>query len=65
MEHLVETLLPAHDEARKDQPSMALEVLEDSHVLGKRMVYATLRASGFDLKDYGRMEASGLVAREM
>jgi methanogenic corrinoid protein MtbC1 len=52
-EELVIEILPPGDPGRKDQPRMAIAVLEDHHALGKRMVYAVLRASGYDLLDYG------------
>ena len=48
---------------RKDQPKMALAVLEDYHLLGKRMVLATLRASGYELLDYGRVDVESLLRR--
>lgn len=60
-EELVDELLPATNTPRQDQPQMALAVLEDYHLLGKRMVYATLRASGYELRDYGRMDVASLV----
>jgi methanogenic corrinoid protein MtbC1 len=37
--------------------------LEDNHVLGKRIVYSALRASGYELGNYGQMQASDLVRR--
>ena len=40
---------------------MAIAVLEDYHLLGKRIVYSTLRASGFELLDYGRMDLEELA----
>lgn len=52
-EDLVAEILPPGDPGRKDQPKMAIAVLEDHHLLGKRIVYAALRASGYDLLDYG------------
>ncbi|MEG3637771.1 cobalamin B12-binding domain-containing protein [Magnetococcus sp. PR-3] len=45
------------------QPAMAICVLEDFHMLGKQMVYSALKASGYDLHDYGRMDLKGLVPR--
>jgi methanogenic corrinoid protein MtbC1 len=60
-EDLVDGLLQESGRPRKDQHKMAVAVLEDYHLLGKRMVYSTLRASGFALKDYGRMEAEALA----
>lgn len=61
-EELVDALLPPASPVRKHQPRMAIAVLEDYHFLGKRIVYASLRASGWELEDYGRVEAEGLVA---
>lgn len=62
-EALVDELLPAAAGARGERPVIALAVLEDYHLLGKRMVHAVLRASGFVVHDYGRMDVAGLVER--
>lgn len=62
-EDLVDEILPSADPARKNQPKMAVCVLSDHHKLGKAIVYSLLRASGFDLSDYGTMEVDGLVDR--
>jgi len=62
-EELVDLILPPASPNRKSQPKMAIAVLEDYHLLGKRIVYSTLRASGFELLDYGRMDVDGLVNR--
>jgi methanogenic corrinoid protein MtbC1 len=56
----VDVLLPAHSEAPHGQPKAAIAVLDDHHVLGKRIVYSMLRASGWDLLDLGRAEAAEL-----
>ena len=64
-EELVDRALPPSDPDRKRQPRSAIVVLEDHHLLGKRIVHAMLRASGFELFDYGRMEADALVARAL
>ncbi|MBF0444333.1 MAG: cobalamin B12-binding domain-containing protein [Magnetococcales bacterium] len=32
-------------------------------MLGKQMVYSALKASGYDLQDYGRMDVESLVKR--
>jgi methanogenic corrinoid protein MtbC1 len=45
------------------QPRLAIAVLEDYHLLGKRIVYSILRASGFALRDYGRVTVEELVNR--
>lgn len=52
-EKIVDEMLPPGSAQRKGQPRMAIATLEDYHVLGKRIVYSTLRASGFELLDYG------------
>ena len=62
-EDLVDEILPPADPARKNQPRMAICVLSDHHKLGKAIVYSILRASGFDLLDYGTMEIDALVDR--
>lgn len=62
-EDLVERMLPATAEERKSHPRMAIVVLSDYHTLGKRIVLSVMRASGFDVLDYGRMDVEGLVER--
>ncbi len=62
-EELVEQALPPSDPDRKHQPRSAIVVLNDYHTLGKRIVYSVMRASGYELFDYGRMDVDELVAR--
>jgi methanogenic corrinoid protein MtbC1 len=62
-EELVDTLLPPDALDRKNRPKMAIAVLQDYHLLGKRIVYSVLRASGFELLDYGRVDVDDLVRR--
>ena len=62
-EQLVEENLTATKSARIAQPKMGLALLHDYHLLGKRMVYATLRGSGYEVLDYGRQDASSLVQK--
>jgi methanogenic corrinoid protein MtbC1 len=62
-EDIVERVLPSTAEERKDYPPMAIVVLSDYHTLGKRIVLSVMRASGFDVLDYGRMEVDALVRR--
>lgn len=64
-EELVDQVLPPSDPDRKNQPRSAIVVLSDYHMLGKRIVYSVMRASGFDLFDYGRMDVSELVERAL
>jgi methanogenic corrinoid protein MtbC1 len=62
-EELVDAVLPPSDPDRKHQPRSAIVVLSDHHDLGKRIVYSVMRASGFEIFDYGRMDVEPLVAR--
>jgi methanogenic corrinoid protein MtbC1 len=52
-EELIDKVLPPQSPVRKSQPRMAIGVFEDFHLLGKRIVYSSLRASGFELADLG------------
>jgi methanogenic corrinoid protein MtbC1 len=52
-EEIVDTMLPAGDSRRVDQPKMAIVVLEDHHTLGKRIVTSVLRSGGYEVIDYG------------
>ncbi len=62
-EELVDEVLPPGDPERKNLPKMAICVLSDHHLLGKTIVYSLLRASGFDLMDYGVQQVESLVRR--
>jgi methanogenic corrinoid protein MtbC1 len=62
-EELVDWLLPPADPQRKNQPKMAIAVLEDYHLLGKRLVYSMLRASGYEVTNYGRTDVDSLVKK--
>jgi methanogenic corrinoid protein MtbC1 len=62
-EELVDKVLPPSDPDRKHQPRSAIVVLNDYHMLGKRIVYSLMRASGFELFDYGHMDVDALVER--
>jgi methanogenic corrinoid protein MtbC1 len=62
-EDLVNRVLPPMAPERKSQPPHAIVVLNDYHLLGKRIVLAAMRASGFETLDYGRMDVDVLVER--
>lgn len=62
-EDLVDLILPPSDPTRRNQPKMAIVVLEDYHLLGKRIVYSVLRASGFELLNYGHLDVDILLKR--
>ena len=53
-EEVIDELLPKNSNSRKDDPKIALVVFNDYHSLGKRIVYTFLRASGYDILDYGQ-----------
>ncbi len=52
-EDVVRVCLPSETSERLDSPKIALAVLQDHHLLGKRIVGSVLRASGYDFLDYG------------
>jgi methanogenic corrinoid protein MtbC1 len=60
-EEMIDKILPPSHPERKDQPPMAIVVLEDHHQLGKRIVYSALRASGYELLNYGQMDVETVV----
>ncbi|BAL27130.1 B12-binding domain-containing protein [Azoarcus sp. KH32C] len=60
---LVERVLPPTDPDRKNPLRSAIVVLNDNHMLGKRIVYSVMRASGHELFDYGRLDVDRLVER--
>jgi methanogenic corrinoid protein MtbC1 len=64
-EALVDSVLPPADADRKHQPRSAIVVLSDYHDLGKRIVYSVMRASGFEVFDYGRLDVDPLVERAL
>jgi methanogenic corrinoid protein MtbC1 len=61
-EGLVDAMLP-EQRAGEPQSPLAIATLEDYHLLGKRIVLAALRASGFAVRDYGQGTAEELAAR--
>jgi len=52
-ERVIDKVLPPKSQKRISQPKMAIAVFEDFHMLGKRIVYSALRASGYELIDLG------------
>ncbi len=60
-EELVDSFLPSASPDRIHQPRMAIAILEDYHSLGKMIIYSALRASGFELGDWGRVDVDELV----
>jgi methanogenic corrinoid protein MtbC1 len=60
-EEMIDKILPPSHPERNNQPPMAIVVLEDHHQLGKRIVYSALRASGYELMNYGQMNVETVV----
>ncbi len=52
-ENIVEDFLPKESPERKGAPKIAIAVFEDYHLLGKKLVYSSIRADGYILEDYG------------
>ena len=61
-ERLLEEHLPARAATSNDL-AIALAVLEDFHVLGKRIVSSVLLAAGYEFKDYGPISLDDLVEK--
>jgi methanogenic corrinoid protein MtbC1 len=63
-EKIVNAMLPEQKEAPGVPRSpLAIATLDDYHLLGKRIVLAALRASGFAVRDYGQGSAEEISAR--
>ena len=60
-EELVDRILPPASPLRIRQPKTAIAILEDFHVLGKSIIYSTLRAGGVELQDFGTVNVEQLV----
>lgn len=52
-ERIIDKILPPKSPIRNDAPVTAIGVFEDYHLLGKRIISSTLRASGIELIDLG------------
>jgi methanogenic corrinoid protein MtbC1 len=60
-EELIDEILPPNSPKRTDQPPIGIAVLNDHHILGKRVISSALRASGFEITDLGQ----GLSSEEL
>jgi methanogenic corrinoid protein MtbC1 len=64
-EQIVDSLLPPHEAGPTPgdtHPRIAIAVIADRHMLGKRIVRSVLRAAGWSLRDYGHGSAESLAA---
>lgn len=64
-EELIDLILPPKNPDRKNNPKIAVATLEDHHILGKRIVYSILRATGYDLFDYNTVNGEELVSKTL
>ena len=62
-EELMECILPPFQEMRGEAPRIALMLLEDHHMLGKRLVQSALRLAGIPVLDWQRVTVEELIAR--
>ncbi len=60
-EEFMNQILPPRGSTDQDHLRIAIAVLEDYHMLGKRLVSSVLTAHRLDFVDYGRMETDELV----
>ncbi len=52
-EELIESIFPEKVNSKNQLPQIAITTLGDYHLLGKKIVASVLRASGFNIADYG------------
>ena len=60
-EKMVDQINLTHEPLRQPQPTMAIAVLEDYHMLGKRIIHSVMRGAGYQIEDLGRVDADELV----
>ncbi len=60
-EDLMVSIIPTSLEVSGITGRCAIVLLNDHHTLGKRIVLSALRASGFDIQDWGQMAQDQLV----
>ncbi len=61
-ERIADTILPPADAGTRGGPKTAIAVLNDHHLLGKKIVYSALRAGGFEVLDYGQCSVEEVLA---
>lgn len=66
-EQVIDALLPsgATGPDPSSHPRIAIAVIADRHMLGKRIVASVLRAGGWSLRDYGHGTAESLASRAL
>ncbi|WP_346355745.1 cobalamin B12-binding domain-containing protein [Azotosporobacter soli] len=62
-EDVIHKFLPQASESEQSGPKLGIAVLADHHMLGKRIVTTVLKASGFNVIDYGQVAEGNSLAR--
>jgi methanogenic corrinoid protein MtbC1 len=62
-EEIVNSILPPESLERKNMPMLGIATLGDQHMLGKQIVVSCLKASGFNIFDYGAMPVEDVVVK--
>jgi methanogenic corrinoid protein MtbC1 len=62
-EEIVARMLPPESPQWKRMPVIAITTLGDEHMLGKRIVISILRASGFNVFDYGSISPAMIAGK--
>ncbi|WP_406661706.1 cobalamin-dependent protein [Methanolobus sp. ZRKC3] len=60
-EEIVSSILPPESPERKTMPRLAITTLGDEFLLGKQIVVSCMKASGFNIHDYGTMLVEDVV----
>ena len=63
-EEVIPSLLKEHGVPQKNRVPLAIAVLQDHHILGKKIVYYALRSSGYNLIDYGSVATPKELAEQ-
>lgn len=63
-EEVIPALLEEHGSTPKNKVPLAITILQDHHVLGKKIVFCALKSSGYNLIDYGSIQTPGELAEK-
>lgn len=62
-EEIVNSILPPESKSRKNMPTLAITTLGDQYILGKQIVTLCMKASGFNVHDYGDLLVEDVVSK--
>lgn len=63
VEHIADLISARSESPAKRNPTTAMAVLNDSHLLGIRIVMSVLKSRGYSVLDYGKMEADEIAEK--